>query len=517
MSLFRKLKIYAGQELADLLPWVLLAYIGGIWTFFAWGGRGMFFVLTLGGVTGIMMGLFRKNGPLGWLVLSFCLGWGNIAFQMSLKEHPVLAHALYQTRIEADVLENQILTDRQILTLGQIRWQNPDLKMPQKIRVHFKYMGVYPQPGDRLNALVSVYPPDSTFSKSYERQLWFQQIGATGVVDVLFGMNTDSRKNTFLTSLRQKITQRLFALLPREQAEIAAALITGEQKLVAREMYQRYRRSGIVHVLSVSGFHMALLAAFLFFVFRHACALWPRLVLYWNTKKIAAVLAFIGTFLYLGISGFQIPAIRAFIMISFVFAGILMERSVFSMRSLWLAALGILLWSPEKIFSVSFQLSFTAVMVLIAFCTFLRKKPWGRFLKTLVGFVGLNVLVFTALVPLTSYHFHCFLPYGILGNMVFNSVFSFFVMPLLFMGALLMPFGADVPFFLWAGQGIQGVHWGIHYLADLPLAEISLPELSSLGLEMICLGMMLMCFMKTRFKYAGLLFLLGGISVWLFA
>ena len=68
--------------------------------------------------------------------------------------------------------------------------------------------------------------------------------------------------------LKKLGAERVFQILPENQARIVTPLITGEQRLVSPELYQIYRRSGIVHVLSVSGFHMALLAGFLFLLIR---------------------------------------------------------------------------------------------------------------------------------------------------------------------------------------------------------------------------------------------------------
>lgn len=513
MSLFHKLKGWLNEERLERLPWVVMAYIGGLLAYFALHGQGLYFVIALGLGTGLLGFWFKKYfGLVGLSVVSFCVGWGNMAFQTFLNAHPILEHPVYQMPIEATVWDNQILTDRQILTLGEIRWQNPDLKMPQKIRVHLKQADVFLNTGDRIKANVHVYPP--TQMAGYERQLWFDKIGATGVIQ---GVTVKHAGSSFAVGnfLRQKINRYLFRLLPREQAEIAAALMTGSRKLVSREVYQLYRRAGIAHVLSVSGFHMALLAAFLFFMIRSLCVLFPRVVFYKNTKKVAAVLALIGTFLYLGLSGFQIPAVRAFIMIAFVFAGILMDRSVLSMRSLWLACLGILLVAPHKVLSVSFQLSFVAVMVLVAFCTWLQEKTWSRFWKFCVGFIGVNGFVYLALSPFVAYHFHQVIPYGILGNMVFNGVFSLFIMPLLFVGALFMLFGVGRPFFVLAGYGIKLVHQGIEGMADWPYAEIVVPEISSSALSLFAFGLMILCFMKTPLKRIGFLFILLGIG-WAF-
>ena len=508
-----EIKAWIISESIEHLPWAFVAYLIGIIVSYDWNVN-LYFIGGLSFISGIIYLWKHKHWAFSWIsivCLFFLLGIINIKFHINLNQHPVLNKPLYQTPIQATVKENKFLIEKQIVTLNEIRWENPDLKMPQKIRLHFKQTDPVLRKGDRIKALVSVYPPDNTFSPEFSRQLWFDKIGATGIIDRIKTVETQSVSESVFSKLRQTINTHLFDTLPYHHAEIIAPLITGEHKLTRKETYQIYRRAGIAHVLSVSGFHMALLSGFLFFLFRSICALFPHIVFYFNTKKIAALLAFIGTFLYLGISGFQIPAVRAFLMITLVFLGIFADRSVISMRSLILVGLGILSVSPQMIFSISFQLSFMAVAVLVFICNKIQNEPWSEIQKAIVGFIGLNVFISLGLTPFILYHFHQFMPYGIAGNMLFSGLFSFPIMPLLFLGCLMMPFGLDKPFFQLAGIGLDIVHLGVEKISRLPYSEIPFNNFSAFSLFFISFGIILFCLMKTPLRRISFALIITGI------
>ena len=518
MSFLNKLTLWCRQEMVQHMPFALMAYMMGILAFFYFKRMSLVVWIFVGlGAVSVLM--TRRHLVLSWfcgIVFFFFLGFTNIYLHAKYSGYYALKQPEYQIRIEATVAENQPLPEKQILTLEKIRWPSPDLKLPQKIKVHFKSGEPLLHSGDKVKLLASLYPPDENFSPAYAYQLKFAGIGATGIAEEVQVLNPACR-TSFLFEMRRFIHKRLFQILPPLQAEVATPLITGEQKLVSPTTYQIYRRAGIAHVLSVSGFHMALLAGFLFFVIQSLLALFPRIVLYYNTKKLAAVIAFFGTFLYLGLSGFQVPAVRAFLMISFVFFGVLIERSVLSMHSLILVAFGVLLFAPQMLLSISFQLSFMAVVVLVSFCQYLSHQSWPKSVKSVVGFVGLNFFVCAALTPFILYHFHQGMPYGLMGNMVFSSAFSCFIMPLLFLGCLLMPLGMDAPFFHLAGWGLEKVYFAARKLAYLPYSEIITPTYSAFSLGSICFGILMICWMKTPLKWLGGLLIMVGILLGIWA
>ena len=172
---------------------------------------------------------------------------------------------------------------------------------------------------------------------------------------------------SFVADVRQKIVNRINSLLAPDEAAIAVAVIAGERGLIGRRLNEQYRDSGLAHFLSISGLHMSMLAGLMFFLVRFALAMFPPVALRLNTKKIAAVLAIVVSLIYLLISGMEIPAQRAFIMTFIVLLGVLTDRRAISMQTIALAAFLVLLISPEVLTSASFQMSFAAVLGLIAF------------------------------------------------------------------------------------------------------------------------------------------------------
>ena len=214
MSLKNKFLGWCQSEMADRLPWLLLAYMTGILACLIFKIN-LFVVAGLTGVFGAFFLKMRSHLIISWLAMmsfGFFLGLGNMELHLYLRHHFSLQHSLYQTRITAVVLENQPLIDKQILTLSDIHWQNPDLKMPQKIKVHFKQSEPLLKKGDKISALVSVYPPNDTFSRAYAYQLYFDGIGATGIVDDVHLISATGEK-PFLFGTRYFINQHLFHIL----------------------------------------------------------------------------------------------------------------------------------------------------------------------------------------------------------------------------------------------------------------------------------------------------------------
>ena len=108
------------------------------------------------------------------------------------------------------------------------------------------------------------------------------------------------------------MTRRIVAAIPGPDGSVAAALITGERGEIDEEDVRAYRDSGLAHVLSISGLHLALAGLGVFWVFRALLALWPRVALTQPIKKWAAVAALLSASFYLAISGGGAPAVRSY-------------------------------------------------------------------------------------------------------------------------------------------------------------------------------------------------------------
>lgn len=491
---------------------VLIAFILGILLYF-WGVPAVL-IYTLSGIALVGILWARKKPLILWglvLILTIGIGFIRIDVRTDNLDHPVLDKTLYHTVIKANVIQNIALPEKQILTLRPTHWPLGDFQHPELIRLNFYGKDPVLQAGDHIRMRAHIMSPKKI--NAYHKD-FYHQIGGIGKAEEILSVQKTNLQPDFFENLRHKITTHLFDILPANQARIATPLITGEQRFVSATQYQNYRRSGIAHVLSVSGFHMALLAAFLFFLVRGFCV-FTKLTLYINAKKVAAVIAFFGTLFYLALSGFQIPALRSFGMIALVFLGILTDRKAFSVHSLVLVGCAMLLYRPEMVLSISFQLSFLSVLILICVHERFKKvlpemnKNTHRFLE----FLLLNIALSVGLIPIVAYHFHQITPYGFVGNMMFSFTFSLAVMPLLFAGCLLMPLGLDTYFFKGAGFLLETIEQLTGWLSQWPFAEIATPSFSPIALGLMISGIVLICLMGFQSKWFGGLFLTIGI-VW---
>jgi competence protein ComEC len=135
-----------------------------------------------------------------------------------------------------------------------------------------------------------------------------------------------ARTDALVQQLRDAIDARIRAVLPGDEGSIAAMLINGRRDAINQHLYDSMFVSGIGHVLSISGHHMAVVAGAIFFIIRAVLALIPGLAERAPIKKWAALAALAVTGFYLLLSGNQVATQRSFIMIAVVLAGVLFDR-----------------------------------------------------------------------------------------------------------------------------------------------------------------------------------------------
>ena len=503
----KKLKAALTEIFSQRLETGVLAYALGLLMGFVYGGSWIFLGIGIGTLVAF---LWTKNNlklSFGLLMITgFCLGLSMAYFRAKAKMHEVLDRPLSQIEIQGQITENLVLPEKQLMTLEKIKWPRPDFHHPDKLQLTLSPPNLDLKTSDIISARVKVYPLSAenlTLRASRFSAAYFQGLGGRGRILEITHHLPSSKEISWVETVRQKIVHSVFQSLPEKSARIAIPLIIGEQKFVLPEQYKIYRQAGITHVLSVSGFHLALLAGFLFFIIRGICALIPSFTLHFNVKKIAAVLAGIGTLFYLILSGYQIPALRSFGMIALVFLGILTDRVAFSKRSLFLVGLLLLILFPEDILSISFQLSFLSVLILISVHDLFQKDAFHhRSFGNCVGeFLAINIAITIGLMPLIAWSFNIINPYGILGNMVLSVVFSLGVMPCLFVGCLLIPVGLEGGFFMMAGWLLEGIEFFCQKIGALPHSEIFVPTFSPWALGLLIFGFIFLCV----YKYWGVL------------
>jgi competence protein ComEC len=173
-------------------------------------------------------------------------------------------------------------------------------------------------------------------------------------------------------------------------------------------------------------------------------------------------------FCYLMLSGAAIPTERAFVMNGIVFAAILIDRLRISMRICAIAAAVVLLLRPESLAGVSFQMSFGAVVALIAvyetwgeqLAYALRRGSLARKALGYAGGIAVTTLVVTVGTdPFSIYHFHRIALYSPLANVIAVPISALWTLPWGVVSCLLMPFGLERLALIPMGWGIDATRW----------------------------------------------------------
>lgn len=383
--------------------------------------------------------------------------------------------------------------------------------VPTSVRLHINSRKTIVKTGDWIEARAALKPPPAPSapdSFDFQRHSYFKGIGAIGFVygDVRVlnnGSQTVSTITGFFDEIRAVIQQRIniiFANQPDERA-LAIAFLTGNKQTIAEVTHEKIRAAGLAHLLAISGLHIGLVASMVFFTLRFIFAHIPFIALNFPLKKTAALCAIAGALFFTLLTGASIPTIRAFIMTTIVLSGVLLDRKAISLRTVAWAAIAILLIYPESLLGPSFQLSFAAVIALVAFYEKRRTDPTSnKTFQYLKGVFSSSLIATAATMPFAAYHFNRIALYGIGSNLLAVPLTVFWVMPFGVLSLLLMPFGLEDYTLKAMGWGITGLLWIADETAALPFAQISIPAVSNLSLALLTIGGLILCLMRSKLR-----------------
>ncbi|HEX4097877.1 MAG TPA: ComEC/Rec2 family competence protein, partial [Caulobacteraceae bacterium] len=312
-------------------------------------------------------------------------------------------------------------------------------------------------PGEavRLRAVIGPPPePASPGAYDFARDSYFQSVGAVGF-SLTEPMIIAGPKPPWPLSLSLEINQARWALARRmiddmgpAEGGVAVAMTTGHEAWLSQDEVHAMRDSGLAHILSISGVHMAIVGGFVFLVFRLLIASLPWLAVRVNGKKLAATVALIATGVYLIVSGAPPPAVRSAVTLSVAFTAILVDRRAISMHALALAALICLILQPEAVVQPGFQMSFLATAALIALAEVWPRPPKAintplpiRVIQDagawVLAAVAVSVAASLATDPIAIQNFNRVAIYGVPSNLLMEPLSTFVIMPFLAAGALL--------------------------------------------------------------------------------
>lgn len=401
--------------------------------------------------------------------------------------------------------------------------------LPRDIRLRLrKDDPLHPSPGDRVRVRALLRAPSAPAypgAWDFQRDAYFSGLGGSGfAIGPAERLHGADRAPVFAT-LRADMEQRVAAALPGSVGAIAAALITGGQSAIAPEAMAAMRDSGLAHLLSVSGLHIAIVMGLGFGAARCAIALWPWLALRHDGRLLAAPAALLLGLGYLALTGFQVPMQRSFASAALMTLAVLLGRRVFSMRALALGALAVMLIQPATMLGPSFQMSFAAVMALVAgaeatggWMTRWRRSAewWRRPLLILMGSVLTSVLATLATLPFGLFHFGRIQLYGVVANMLAVPVTSFLIMPAAMAAAALMPVHLESWPLAVMGWGVEIVLWVARTVASWPGAALLARPMPAWALGMVSFGMIWLCLWRTPWRCLGLPLIATGLcaSLW---
>ncbi len=374
----------------------------------------------------------------------------------------------------------------------------------------------------RIRAIVGPPPgPAAPGAYDFARDAYFKKIGGSGFAlgrPQLFDAPAPTaalRWTLAINAARWSLARRIVERMGPETGGIAAAMVTGHEAWVSQETTDSMRASGLAHILSISGLHMAIVGGFVFAAFRLGVAAWPWLALRIDGKKLAALAGLGAVGAYLVLSGAPPPAERAAITAAVAFLAVLADRRAISLHALALAALVILAMQPEAAATPGFQMSFAATAALVALAEAWPapakeiSAPWWIRLPQGFG-AWLTISILASLVaglatgPFALQHFNRVAVWGLPANLLVAPLSSFVFMPTLAIGAVLEPFGLGGPFLAVAGWGIAAMGEISNWFATAPLAQITVASAPPAALVVAFLGLMLLCLWRGRLRWLGL-------------
>ena len=509
---------FVEAERDSLALWLPVAFAGGVaaWFLLPWQSQRFAFAVALLGLAaaGVVM-RWRPMAAAGLLALA---GMGVSEARSAMVAHPVMAErqvARFSGSIEA--VENRSDRDQVRLLIAP----DPASLLPPRVRVTLR--GTLPPglaPGAHVSLRAMLSPPAGAAipgGYDFARRAWFAGIGATGFamgpVTIDRAAPPPSGPLVWLDAARAALTLRIFAAVPGETGAIAAAFITGDQGAIPLETAQAMRDSGLAHLLSISGLHIAVVVGGTIFLVRRLLALVPFIALRWPVKTIAVAAAALVGIAYTMLAGAEVPTVRTILATLIVLLGMDIGREAFSLRLLAAAAFLILAVRPEALLGPSFQLSFAAVISIVA----LYESPIGRWMTTpaedealprRLGRHGVSLLVSglvaeLALSSIGLFHFNRAGLYGIFANLIAIPLSSFVIMPLLMLALLAEVLGLGA--LVWPAVG-----WAMGLLvslaettAGLPGAVVRLPSMPIGAYALIIAGGLWLALWRTRLRWWG--------------
>ena len=376
--------------------------------------------------------------------------------------------------------------------------------------------------GDKIYAKISLFKPNSKSdpaSFDYQRFSYFNGITGTGFINEYSKDTRNIESENIIKQLRRFIHIKANSFL-------TDSLFLGYKNTISKNEKEVWLKAGIGHIWSISGLHITIISTILYLIFFNIIRLIPQI-----TKRLPAIypasfITMICIFIYLMLSGSSISTIRATISALIVFIALIFKRASIDIRTISFVYLIIYLLNPHFLMQPAFQLSFSAVIGIVFLIEKIKNNEENKNLKhkfKLFILIPLISSIFT--LPFLAINFHYFPSLSLIGNILILPIFSFIIMPLVFIGTILSLF--DLYFINKLTINVYNyIYNNLDFiLSKIPYTEIKIPFISNISMFFIITGLFFIVaiinidknkFTRNANKIIGILFILIGLILCVF-
>ncbi|MFV0643918.1 MAG: ComEC/Rec2 family competence protein [Sphingomonadaceae bacterium] len=518
----------------DRGPWLAVALAGGIALWFVLPGAAQWVMaITASALLALAAtALWRRRDERAHLRMAMVAIGIVIAFGILLiwtrsalvGAEPIVRPMLYEGPARILSREDQPARNRIRLILA-IR--DVDTGTARKVRVNLADM--LDQKGLERGAMIRLrtrlMPPASPMvpgAYDFARTAWFQGLAATGSVIGPVEIVTPSANPGLMAGVQRKLSAHVAGRLDGSAGSIAAAFASGDRGSISSADEEAMRDAGLTHLLSISGLHVSAVIAGAYFLAIRLLALLPWLALRVRLPIVAAGIAACMGIFYTLLTGAEVPTVRACVAAMLVLVALAMGREPLSLRMVALAALFVLLLWPESLVGPSFQMSFSAVLAIIALHqsaavrAFLapRAESWtARMSRRAIMLFVTGLVIEMALMPIVLFHFHRAGFYGAFANVIAIPLVTFVSMPLIAFALVLDVAGLGGPVWWLAGQSLDVLLGIAHWTANQPGAIKLMPRMTGGNFTLFVMGGLWLALWKGRVRLLGLMPSLAGAGM----
>ncbi|HEY9093135.1 ComEC/Rec2 family competence protein [Parasphingorhabdus sp.] len=481
----------------------------------------------------------RASNALIWYLMLMAIGCAVMWMRCWAVAAPVLERPMVLS-FYAEVEKTELVSAREVVRLTLATHEKQDL--PSLVRINVPIDNAVTglqstnlrvgdlRAGTVIQLRARLMPPSMPSlpgAYDFSRRAWFMGLGATGRLlgDIRIVQAPPPPLWGPLSSMpqyRQMLSSHVQARMTGGAGAIGATLATGDRGAISDEDAEAMRRSGLAHLLSISGLHVTAIVGAIYLLVLRALALFPPLALRFRLPLFAAGCAAVGALGYTLLTGAEVPTIRSCAAALLVLAALIMGRSAITLRMVAAGALFVLILWPESLVGPSFQLSFAAVTAIIALhehpkvqaLLARREEKWlKRLCRVIAGLFLTGLVVELALIPIALFHFHKTGIYGAFANIIAIPLTTFVIMPLEALALLLDSVGLGAPVWWLCEKALSFLLVIAHYVSNRPGSVTMIPTMPQAAFGLLVIGGLWLCIWSQRWRIWGLVPVIIGIVV----